>query len=494
MENKEIEKAFPESKNIQMTSLSHEKTKIKIIFTAEEMKIIRNWILDLQEEFCSPKSYINSSSRTIIINQPQYGNVPMIFSWTQKTFDLVISCCKEFEDAKKNIEIFNMEKYCNFYNGEYQDYLEKEYLQKSPNSIIFLDFINSEMNLPMKTLIDLALNKCKAPLLILLLNLDVIIDNNSDIEILSCKDEIFKKYKFKLVALKLNKSMNNNELYYPSVNTLNQFKSLYKNKKLIPNFEKFFHNKIRNKNLSNKSLNLLEDLLYENRNDKYIYNELNHYIFKNGFKLETETRIDYRIIEIQEFLKDFEKKIERNLSDLLDVGCAEGSITYKIGEIFLKDPTIDHIFGCDVREIKDNNNFQFQLLKDDKLPYIDEKFSIVTCLMTLHHIKNVDLMIEEIYRVLKPGSWFLIREHSCIPPEYGLFLDIMHGLYALVLTTPQEWPDFCETYYAKYLSENEWKEKIEKVGFRLVKSTKPQGNMNWYYSLFQKPSKRKEFE
>jgi hypothetical protein len=60
------------------------------------------------------------------------------------------------------------------------------------------------------------------------------------------------------------------------------------------------------------------------------------------------------------------------------------------------------------------------------------------------------------------------------------------------LSNPPEWPDFIETYYAKYLSQKEWSEKLISVGFNEIMTpyTKP-SNINWYYSLFQKPKKRK---
>lgn len=492
--DEKIIKSFPQDKYVKNSDIVSGKTKLEVLFSLEETKNLRNWILDLQDLYCPPKSYVNSSSRNIVINNPQLGNIPITFSFSSSTFDLVISCGKDFEEAKENVKVFKMEKYIEFYDQEYQYYLENEYLKKSPNSIIFLDFVNSEMKLTVQNLIQLTLFKIKAPLLILLVKSSFEIGNTSETDVIFCKKEVLKNDHYKLIALKPNKSISNEILAYPSVQTLNQFQSIYKNKNLRSNLEKFITNKLRNKGLSNKTLNLLDDLIYEKKDDKYIYNELNNFIFKNGFKLETEIRVDYRIIEITDFIKGYEKKIEGSLNDLLDVGCAEGSITYKVAEIFLKNPSVEHTFGCDVREIKDNNNFQFHLLKDDKLPYEDDKFSIITCLMTLHHIKNVDEMIQEIFRVCKPGSYFLIREHSCKPPEYGLFLDIIHGIYALVLSQPQEWPDFCETYFAKYLKDEEWKTKIEKVGFRLEKTMKPVGNMNWYYSLYQKPLKRKDFE
>jgi ubiquinone/menaquinone biosynthesis C-methylase UbiE len=45
-----------------------------------------------------------------------------------------------------------------------------------------------------------------------------------------------------------------------------------------------------------------------------------------------------------------------------------------------------------------------------KMPYEDNKFDIITCFGTLHHIPNVSFVMSELKRVLKPGGYLLIRE------------------------------------------------------------------------------------
>lgn len=67
------------------------------------------------------------------------------------------------------------------------------------------------------------------------------------------------------------------------------------------------------------------------------------------------------------------------------------------------------------------------------LPYEDNKFDLIVTLMTLHHIKNVEQVLREFRRILKPGGCIIIREHDHCYPEFSVFLDIVHGLYCKVV-------------------------------------------------------------
>lgn len=47
---------------------------------------------------------------------------------------------------------------------------------------------------------------------------------------------------------------------------------------------------------------------------------------------------------------------------------------------------------------------------DGKLRFSDASFDLITCFGTLHHIPNVNFVLSEMVRVLKPGGFMLIRE------------------------------------------------------------------------------------
>lgn len=46
----------------------------------------------------------------------------------------------------------------------------------------------------------------------------------------------------------------------------------------------------------------------------------------------------------------------------------------------------------------------------EQLSFVDERFDLVTISNALHHLANMDLVLSEMMRVLKPGGYFLISE------------------------------------------------------------------------------------
>jgi len=87
------------------------------------------------------------------------------------------------------------------------------------------------------------------------------------------------------------------------------------------------------------------------------------------------------------------------------------------GEEFI--PIIDKIQNLYILEPSDNmisdkiGNIIPKYYKPNisgKIDFEDNKFDLITCFGTLHHIPNVTYVISEIYRILKPDGFLLIRE------------------------------------------------------------------------------------
>lgn len=96
-------------------------------------------------------------------------------------------------------------------------------------------------------------------------------------------------------------------------------------------------------------------------------------------------------------------------SVLLDVGCGTSAT-------FLK--TISHQikqgFGVDfkVDDTQFSNIKTTQLRLDNKLPFEDSSFDVVTMLAVLEHIEKEQEILREIYRVLIPGGKLIITVPS----------------------------------------------------------------------------------
>ena len=118
--------------------------------------------------------------------------------------------------------------------------------------------------------------------------------------------------------------------------------------------------------------------------------------------------------------------LERNPNaKLLDLGCDEGSFTWKIAnKIGTKS-----IYGIEIvdERIKMAKKKGIKVLKSDlnkKLPFKDKFFDVVHANQVIEHLTDVDLFAEEIYRILKPDGYAIISTEN---------LSSWHNLFALFL-------------------------------------------------------------
>lgn len=142
-----------------------------------------------------------------------------------------------------------------------------------------------------------------------------------------------------------------------------------------------------------------------------------------------------------------------------------GSITSCLGkQLGLKKR---RVYGCDVKVCEvcssfllplqryanaDKFSFSFvECLPNSNLDFNSNSISLVTALMSLHHVPCLSTTLDEFFRILKPGisflkekhlpccvgGYFLLREHDCNSTNFKVVLDIMHGLYSLVWSSPQ---------------------------------------------------------
>ncbi|KAL0233358.1 hypothetical protein GEMRC1_012103 [Eukaryota sp. GEM-RC1] len=153
---------------------------------------------------------------------------------------------------------------------------------------------------------------------------------------------------------------------------------------------------------------------------------------------------------------------------ILDIGCAEGGITGALGIV---NNTLErNTHGCDVRDIGYSKGFVFSRTNGTTLPYDDNSFGIVTCLMCLHHVETPEVLFKEVFRVLKPEGVFIIREHDLKNENYSKLFDFQHGLYDLVWSNPRDDPNWISTFSAFYKSRARWIELIEGHGFLLERT------------------------
>lgn len=88
------------------------------------------------------------------------------------------------------------------------------------------------------------------------------------------------------------------------------------------------------------------------------------------------------------------------------------------------------------------------------LPFIDASFSAVTCRIALHHVTNLDKILEEVCRVLCPGGCFGLVD-SMVPDDIELadFLNRMEKLR--------------DPTHVRSRTQREWMNFLEAAGFRI---------------------------
>ena len=254
-------------------------------------------------------------------------------------------------------------------------------------------------------------------------------------------------------------------------------------------------------NFTNKKQSLLatsiikkvKQMAFSNQPDydiyMYIYNAIintNTPLTEHEEYINNIGRANARAIEICSILKISEYTTP--IKTYLDIGCSDGYISSALKQHL--GLTAENTYGCDILEPKQiiniHNNFNYvQLFSEiddivifDKNPEMEQKpktFDLITCLMSLHHIKNPNIF-RNIYNLLNDDGLLLIREHDIkMTDNNKLFLDIMHGLYNISFpksNNTQENITHCDTFYAEYKTKDEWTKLICNAGFKRIQNQK----------------------
>lgn len=204
-----------------------------------------------------------------------------------------------------------------------------------------------------------------------------------------------------------------------------------------------------------------------------------------------------RANKIVEFITQYMPMPSSQPKSVLDLGCGEGNITNVVGRM-LKLPQ-SGIHGCDVKAMPQDHLFSYTMLTDDGLPYQDGIHDVVYAFMSLHHIHHVDKTLQEIFRVLRSGGLFILREHDCVTKGLAKVLDVIHGFYSMVWSNPREKKDFEAEYWAQYRTANQLHVLIESFGFKRLLDTsrdekfplfykgKVINPLKYYYAVYMKP-------
>ena len=110
-------------------------------------------------------------------------------------------------------------------------------------------------------------------------------------------------------------------------------------------------------------------------------------------------------------LKWFDRQIDWKGKPVLDLGCAGGFMAEAIaarGAIVTGiDPAMGVIEAARRHARTEGLQISYDVGVGEMLPYIDASFDVVVCVDVLEHVADLEKVLSEITRVLRPGGLFL---------------------------------------------------------------------------------------
>lgn len=174
------------------------------------------------------------------------------------------------------------------------------------------------------------------------------------------------------------------------------------------------------------------------RNDKeYSFDEIKNLILPKSYEISQKNNkrgeISYNMINWE------------NISSVLDIGCETGVFLSYINYHY---PNIE-LFGVDcninsieiAKDVFKEKKIDFRLINcDNKLPYEDNKFNLITFFEVLEHVRSVESFLIEVKRVLRKNGYICLS----VPNALWWRNNLKHMLinkknYASKM---EKWPEF----------------------------------------------------
>lgn len=218
----------------------------------------------------------------------------------------------------------------------------------------------------------------------------------------------------------------------------------------------------------------------QNKTDQMIYHIQNSdqddiTIYEELLEIMDEPIERGEIGNFAKVIRDFKLNDPKNI---LDIGSGDGLRLESIVDEF---PNLERVVGVDIYtpEIL-SDKYEFVLIEEGtNLPFEDETFDLVIASQSLHHIKNIDKMLREIHRILKPEGKFFIREHDAHKKAIP-FIEVVHGLYDVVLFQTLTVDEFLDIHRARYflqrINGRQKSKEPDSLGYR---KERERGIMTW---------------
>jgi SAM-dependent methyltransferase len=154
---------------------------------------------------------------------------------------------------------------------------------------------------------------------------------------------------------------------------------------------------------------------------------------------------------------------------VLDIGCGDGHFAEVVwGQVDVGVDTDQDI----LREAQGRNVYDVLLRASaTRLPFADASFATVVSNCVIEHIPDLDPVLSEVQRVLRPGGQFIFSVPTSRQNDYLFITRLLEAMGARGLAERyKSWFRRMQVHYHMYHPE-EWKSRAEATGLRTVQQT-----------------------
>ncbi len=163
----------------------------------------------------------------------------------------------------------------------------------------------------------------------------------------------------------------------------------------------------------------------------------------------------------------FEQALQEQQCDilnktLLDVGCGGGILAEAFAALGFAvtgiDPSASSVATAQRHANSQGVDIMYHVSSGEQLPFADNSFDYVSCCDVLEHVQDVDAVLAEISRVLKPGGLF--------------FYDTINRTWLswlFLIKVAQDWPRWAfmqsnQHRYDRFITPTELRQKVAQTG------------------------------
>jgi SAM-dependent methyltransferase len=125
---------------------------------------------------------------------------------------------------------------------------------------------------------------------------------------------------------------------------------------------------------------------------------------------------------------------------MLEIGCGDGAITAELNKYL----NLSEIHCIEIMTPTDSKGIIYHK-PEQMLKFQNDYFDIIYCSLSLHHIDDIINTIRQMYRVIKPGGFVILREHNSADVFDAMIIEIEHICYILG-NDGKKWKDIGEGY------------------------------------------------